>query len=98
MCIRDRGIDFYILPLVNPDGYEYSRTKDRLWRKNRRRHLGFRGIDLNRNWGFKWGGAGISKRPWKEDYAGPKPFSEPETAAVSNFVRSRARNLKVCNL
>ena len=27
------NLDIYLLPLVNPDGYEYSRTKDRLWRK-----------------------------------------------------------------
>jgi murein tripeptide amidase MpaA len=34
-------LDWYILPVHNPDGYEYSRTKDcpieecRMWRKNR---------------------------------------------------------------
>ena len=28
-------LDWYILPVLNPDGYEYSRTTDRLWRKNR---------------------------------------------------------------
>jgi len=28
--------DFYILPLANPDGYVYSWTSDRMWRKNRR--------------------------------------------------------------
>ena len=28
--------DFYILPVANPDGYVYSWTKDRMWRKNRR--------------------------------------------------------------
>ena len=27
------NLDIYLLPLLNPDGYEYSRTKDRLWRK-----------------------------------------------------------------
>ena len=29
------SLDIFILPLLNPDGYEYSRTKDRLWRKVR---------------------------------------------------------------
>jgi hypothetical protein len=29
------GVDWYVAPLVNPDGYNYSMTTDRLWRKNR---------------------------------------------------------------
>jgi murein tripeptide amidase MpaA len=28
-------LDWYFLPLVNPDGYEYTRSTDRLWRKTR---------------------------------------------------------------
>ena len=28
-------LDWYILPVHNPDGYEYSRTDNRMWRKNR---------------------------------------------------------------
>ena len=28
-------LDWYILPIANPDGYEWSRTEDRFWRKNR---------------------------------------------------------------
>lgn len=30
-----RNVDWYFQPLVNPDGYEHSHTRDRLWRKNR---------------------------------------------------------------
>lgn len=42
--------EFYILPLINPDGYAYSWTNDRLWRKNRRRLTNnCTGVDLNRN-------------------------------------------------
>ena len=40
-----------IAPVVNPDGYEHSRTSDRLWRKNRRPGGG---VDLNRNWDQGW--------------------------------------------
>ena len=29
--------DVYIIPVVNPDGYEYSRQHDRMWRKTRSR-------------------------------------------------------------
>jgi murein tripeptide amidase MpaA len=46
------------VPVVNPDGYEYTHTEDRLWRKSRSRHNGDRciGVDLNRNFDFHWGG------------------------------------------
>ncbi|XP_006609655.1 carboxypeptidase B-like [Apis dorsata] len=30
--------DWMILPVANPDGYEYSHTSDRLWRKTRSNH------------------------------------------------------------
>ena len=45
------AVDWYIIPLLNPDGYEWSQTKDRLWRKNRRPPPGnssCAGVDLNR--------------------------------------------------
>jgi len=29
------NLDWYILPVVNPDGYEHTRDSDRLWRKTR---------------------------------------------------------------
>ncbi len=29
------NLDWYILPVVNPDGYEHTRGSDRLWRKTR---------------------------------------------------------------
>lgn len=43
----------HIVPILNPDGYEYTHTHDRMWRKNRAKHDGERvGVDLNRN--FRW--------------------------------------------
>lgn len=30
--------DWMILPMANPDGYEYSHVSDRLWRKTRSTH------------------------------------------------------------
>ncbi|VDN87098.1 unnamed protein product [Brugia pahangi] len=65
-----RSINIYIFPCLNPDGYEYTRSKPnpqvRLWRKNRspqkciRSPWGGRrccaGVDLNRNFDFHWAG------------------------------------------
>lgn len=90
-----KNVDWYILPVVNPDGYEYSHRVDRLWRKNRHINGLCTGTDLNRNFGYKWGGVGASHQPCRETFAGSRPFSEPESAAVSNFVQSLAGSLKV---
>ena len=77
--------------------YEYSHNKDRLWRKTRSNHLNTRciGVDPNRNWGYNWGGQGASGDPCDETYYGPKPFSEPETAAIRNFIMARKDSMQV---
>lgn len=46
-----QNIDWYFAPVLNPDGYEYTHTTDRLWRKNRKGSGRCAGIDLNRNFG-----------------------------------------------
>ena len=35
MTLTPQAVDWYVAPLLNPDGYEYSHTNDRMWRKNR---------------------------------------------------------------
>ncbi|KAJ0174172.1 hypothetical protein K1T71_010318 [Dendrolimus kikuchii] len=92
------GVDWYILPVVNPDGYEYTRTgrSNRLWRKTRSKNSNCYGVDGNRNYGFKWAVSGVSSNPCdKETYAGPKPFSEPETQMVRNIMMQNAKRLKL---
>jgi carboxypeptidase A, invertebrate len=57
--IRDiaENFDWIIIPVANPDGYVFTWTNDRLWRKTRSRQ-GVTGLcvgtDPNRNWGFNW--------------------------------------------
>lgn len=48
--------DFYILPIVNPDGFVYTQTTNRLWRKNRSAApsgSSCLGTDINRNWSYQ---------------------------------------------
>ncbi len=71
-----------VVPVVNPDGYAYSWSNERFWRKNTR---GGFGVDLNRNWGYEWGGEGSSGSTSSEVYRGTGPFSEPETNAMRNL-------------
>jgi carboxypeptidase T len=84
--------EIWIVPLVNPDGLEYSIYFYRYWRKNRRDNgNGSYGVDLNRNYGFKWGAdsLGSSGNPDSLVYRGPGPFSEPESQAVRDLAASR---------
>lgn len=34
-----RSVDWFILPVSNPDGYDYSLNFDRMWRKTRSKHI-----------------------------------------------------------
>jgi carboxypeptidase T len=89
--------DIWIVPMVNPDGAEYdvSSSRYKMWRKNRRDNGdGTFGVDLNRNYSYRWGTGGSSKNTNSETYMGPKPFSEPETQTMKAFVESHL-NAKV---
>ena len=87
--------EIWVLPNINPDGGEYDIETGvyQYWRKNRRFN-GFDslgnsivGVDLNRNYGYRWGlEPGSSGMPTDETYRGPAAFSEPETLAVRDFV------------
>ena len=79
--------EIWIVPVVNPDGYEYSRTRDRMWRKNRRDNGdGTFGVDLNRNYDYMWGHVDAPATTSSILYRGPSPFSEPESQAVRDLV------------
>lgn len=86
--------DFVILPSMNPDGYEYSHTNSRLWRKTRSTgHSAFcDGVDANRNFDWHWNefyaraSPDLIASPCAEDYPGPKAFSEKETQAVADYL------------
>ncbi|MET9497489.1 M14 family zinc carboxypeptidase [Streptomyces sp. NPDC006552] len=80
---------------ANPDGYDWTFDPDgdRQWRKNMRdvngdgAYTSGDGVDLNRNFAYKWGydDEGSSPRPSNETYRGARPNSEPETRAVDAF-------------
>lgn len=86
-------VEWVLVPVLNPDGYEYSWTDRRFWRKNRSMESavteGSVGVDLNRNYGFEWGSnVGSSSSPWSQTFRGTAPFSEPETAALRDLAES----------
>ncbi|XP_017005409.2 uncharacterized protein [Drosophila takahashii] len=113
-----RNTTWYVMPVLNPDGYAYSHEYDRFWKKSRSQHQApppsglldsamtwlqqkrdpekvCHGVDLDRNWLYHWGKRGSSKAPCNEFYAGPAPFSEPETKAVSEFLMDYRTQIKL---
>ncbi|XP_055914796.1 carboxypeptidase B [Eupeodes corollae] len=75
--------DWVVMPVVNPDGYEYTHTKSRMWRKTRKpSSSSCTGTDANRNFGFHWGEVGASSSSCSDTFRGEKAFSEPETQVV----------------
>jgi hypothetical protein len=92
--------EIFIVPVMNPDGYVYnsdSGGSTANWRKNRRViQAPSVGVDLNRNYGYKWGydNSGSSGQPSSETYRGPGRFSEPETQVIRDFLASY--NVRTC--
>ncbi|XP_072110603.1 carboxypeptidase B-like [Mobula birostris] len=90
------GLDFFVVPVVNVDGYSYTWTRNRFWRKTRSRYLGNNcmGTDPNRNFDAAWCSTGASKNSCSNVYCGPFVESEPEVKAVANFVRDHLQHIK----
>lgn len=89
-------LDWYFVPLINVDGYEYSHTNNRLWRKNRKPTSTGTcvGIDLNRNFGFHWGEGGTSNNGCSEIYRGTSAFSEVESQNLRDVMATVANQTK----
>jgi len=91
------NVEVWVIPVGNPDGYQYTFTNERLWRKNLRDNNGdgqitiADGVDINRNFPNHWGLDDEGSSPvWSSaTYRGSAPASEPETQAVMDFIRSK---------
>ena len=84
-------VDVYIIPIVNPDGYVYTHTTDRYWRKNRQPNTNSScvGTDLNRNWEADWnGGESTSTSECSDIYVGSGAFSATEATVLKNYMES----------
>ena len=86
--------ELWFVLVANPDGYQYTFTNERLWRKNLRDNNGDGqttvgdGVDPNRNWPahFKYDEEGSSKIPSSDTYRGPAADSEAETQALKGLL------------
>ncbi|XP_032914457.1 carboxypeptidase A1-like [Catharus ustulatus] len=88
-------MDIFLEIVTNPDGFAYTQTTNRLWRKTRSKHAGALcvGVDPNRNWDAGFGGQSSSSYSCSETYHGPYANSEPEVKSIVDFVKSHG-NIK----
>jgi len=92
-------MDIYIIPNSNADGYEFSWTDDRMWRKTRSNN-GYDpcfkqgheiGVDPNRNFPVHWSDpVGGSDNPCTDTFRGPKPASEICVQNIISYVSKTA--------
>ena len=82
--------DLIFIPVMNPDGFEYTWEVDRLWRKTRQptAYRPCRGIDLDRAFGYEW----VAGDPCSEFYGGGAPFEATEARRLAEWAVNMARN------
>ncbi|XP_030335622.1 carboxypeptidase A1-like [Strigops habroptila] len=82
------GMDIFLEIIANPDGFAYTHSSNRMWRKTRSINAGSHcvGVDPNRNWDAGFGGSGSSSNPCSETYRGPYAHSEREVKAIVDFI------------
>ncbi|KAL7734652.1 hypothetical protein ACLKA6_010952 [Drosophila palustris] len=91
--VRDiaQNVDWYIIPVLNVDGFVYSHEVERLWRKSRLPsdpNGECIGTDLNRNFDYRWMMIGASDDPCSQTYAGPFAESDPEIHQLTSYINN----------
>jgi len=92
------SLDWTLVPIFNADGYSYTWTNNRMWRKTRMPNSGSSciGTDPCRNAATGWGGGGSSGDPCSDTYRGKAAFDQVEVKAVADYVK-KLGNVKYYN-
>lgn len=89
-----KHFDIIFIPVLNPDGYEYTWKTDRLWRKSRQEtKVSYcRGFDLDQAFGFAWDQTKSQVDPCSESYGGDEPFQAVEATRLADWGRNQTEN------
>jgi len=89
------NVDWIIIPNLNPDGYHWAFTQQRMWRQNRHRiNTTCVGVDLNRNFRYSWR-ASNPNTCGSLTYSGAGPLSEVESMALNNYMTRYRPNVRM---
>ena len=79
--------NLWVVPMLNVDGTNIVFNSDSMWRKNARGDgANTFGVDLNRNYPYRWGDCDGSSGDTSDDtYRGASAASEPETQALMSL-------------
>ncbi|KAK4241224.1 hypothetical protein C8A03DRAFT_12464 [Achaetomium macrosporum] len=88
------SFDIVFIPVLNPDGYEYTWQTDRLWRKSRQQtKMRFcRGLDLDHAFGHAWDAVKHQTDPCSESYGGDQPFQAVEASELAKWAKNETQN------
>ncbi|KAM6301867.1 carboxypeptidase A1-like [Podargus strigoides] len=94
------SMDIFFEIVTNPDGFAFTHSSNRMWRKTRSINVGSScvGVDPNRNWDAGFGGSGASSNPCSETYHGPYAHSEREVKAIVDFIRGHGNVKSVISI
>ncbi|KAK4193072.1 hypothetical protein QBC35DRAFT_163519 [Podospora australis] len=86
--------DIVFIPVLNPDGYEYTWQTDRLWRKSRQKTKTrmCHGFDLDHTFGYAWEKSSNQVDPCSESYGGESPFQAVEASALAEWAKNETQH------
>jgi extracellular matrix protein 14 len=84
------SFDWVFIPVLNPDGYEYSWTHDRFWRKTRQptHYASCDGFDLDKAYDYQFD-FNTSNNPCSNSFPGQRPWQATEAAQMKQWIQNQ---------